>query len=141
MTVAEVLLRIGCTIVAWFLLYTHCLWLSIVQQVGCESDGDALWRLLLGLIPITVTFGFLIRAANKVSSVQQSLRWGAAPMLLLLPLALFAVWPTFTASTLGNSPICDIPDVAWHRWWAPAQLLVLLYIAIISYRNWRYQPA
>lgn len=141
MTVAEVLLRIGCTIVAWLLLYTHCLWLSVVEQVGCGSDGDALWRLLLGLIPITVTFGLLIGAANKVASVQATLRLGAVPLLLLLPLALLAVWPTFTTSTLGNQPICDIPNVAWHQWWAPAQLLVLLFIGVIAYRNWRFQPS
>lgn len=141
MTVAEVLLRIGCTIVAWLLLYTHCLWLSVVKQVGCESDGDALWRLLLGLIPVTISFGLLIGAANKVSSVQPMLRWGAAPLVVLIPLALFAIWPTYTASTLASNPICDIPDVAWHSWWAPAQFLVLLYIAIIAYRNWRFQPS
>jgi len=141
MTVAEVLLRIGCTIVAWLLLYTHCLWLSVVQQVGCGSDADALWRLLLGLIPITVTFGLLIGAANKVSSVQATLRLGAIPLLILLPLALSAVWPTFTTSTLGNQPICGIRDVAWHQWWAPVQLAVLVFIGVIAYRNWRFQPS
>lgn len=140
MTVAEILLRIGCTIVAWLVIYTHCLWLAVVKQVGCESDGDALWRLLLGLIPVTFAFGLLIGAANKVGSVQPMLRLGAAPLVLLVPLAIFAVWSTFEASTLGNDPICGIPDVTWHRWWGPAQFLIVLYISIMAYRNWRYQP-
>ncbi len=139
MTVAEILLRIGCTIVAWLMMYTHCLWLAILPRVGCASDGDELWRVLLGMVPITLLFSLLLGAANKVASVQASLRWGAAPLLLLVPLALMAIWPTFSASTLNDAPICSLPAKGWHLWWGPIQLITLAWVCHRAYKTFTYK--
>ena len=138
MTVAELLLRIGCTIVAWLIMYTHCLWLAVLPRVGCGSDGDELWRVLLGMVPITLLFTALIGAANKVDSVRDSLRWGAAPFALLLPLAILAIWPTLISSTLGDSGICTETPKAWHPWWAPVQLITLSWVSFKAYKTFTY---
>ncbi len=140
MTVAELLLRIGCNIVAWLVVYTHCLWLAVLPRVGCQTDGDELWRVLLGMLPITFLFSLLLSVANKVDSVRDSLKWGAAPLLLLVPLAIMAIWPTFLGSTLGDNSICEPPAKAWHFWWAPLQFLVLGWVSYKAYKNFTYQP-
>ncbi len=137
MLVAEVLLRIGCTVIAWLIMYTHCLWLSIIPAVGCQSDGDALWRLLLGFAPVTLLFGFLLNTSRKVGSVHENLRWGVAPLILLIPLSVKAIWPTLMESTVGGLAICGENTAWWHYWWAPIQLLVLAFIATMAWRAWR----
>ncbi len=137
MTIAELLLRIGCAIVAWLMMYTHTLWLAIVDDVGCGPDGDALYRLLLGLTLITLPFCFLLGLSRKVGSIHDTLRWGCAPLLLLVPLAANAVWPVLNASTLGDAPLCPGPVSAWHPWWAPLQLAVLAVVSLMAYRAWR----
>ena len=118
-------------------MYTHTLWLAIVDDVGCGPDGDALYRLLLGFLPMTFLFGLLLGVSRKVTSVHGMLRWGAAPLVLLVPLAIASVWPTLMASTLGDAPICSDIVSTWHKWWAPLQLVILAYISLQAYRAWR----
>ncbi|NOX49687.1 MAG: hypothetical protein GXP16_04020 [Gammaproteobacteria bacterium] len=132
--IPEVLLRLGCSLVAWMVLYTHCIWLATSRVVGCGPDGDELWRLLLGFAPIALGFSFLISAIQQLPEVAQIMRWLAAPFVLLIPLAIWPVITTFTASTLGSESICNT-HAWWHAWWAPVQLLTLGVITYSLYRN------
>jgi len=129
-----VLLRLGCSLVAWMVLYTHCIWLATLRVVGCGPDGDELWRLLLGFAPIALGFSFLISAIQQQREVAQIMRWLAAPFVLLIPLAIWPVITTFTATTLDSESICNT-HAWWHTWWAPVQLLTLGVITYNLYRN------
>lgn len=140
MIIAEVLLRIGCSIVAWLVIYTHCLWLALTWRLGCQADGDELWRVLLGLAPITMLFSLISGASRKVHSVHNSIRWGAAPLVILVPLGFMAIWPVFSSVNLGSNGICSIEPKAWHPWWAPLQLVTLGVILLMAWRNWQPKP-
>lgn len=138
MNAAELFLRLGCTMVGWLMVFTHLLWLGTLRVVTCNSDGDAMWRMLLALAPLAVMFSFTLTLTRKLSAVHSMLRWGIAPTVLLSALALLAVWPALQNVTLAGEPICAIEDVGWHAWWAPVQLgaiALLLGNAVRAFRN------
>ena len=138
MNIAEVLLRLGCALVAWIVIITHVVWLGTLRAVGCGPDGDQLWRLLLGFAAVTIGFSFLLDATRRISAVHDILRWGVVPVGFF---ALFAVLPVLTAltnTTLGGAPICGgAPVPAWHVWWAPVQVLTLSAVAFGCWRAFR----
>jgi hypothetical protein len=135
MTFAEVLLRLGTALVAWMVLYAYLLWLATLRVSGCDADGDALWRLLLGIAPLAVMLSPLVGASRPLIDVHRILRWGSLPLLLLVPLAVAAVWPTWERATLGGLDVCsDLPAAAWQVWWAPLQVTALLALAVIVWR-------
>ena len=136
MNVAETLLRLGCALVAWMVVLAHLVWLLALRNVGCDADGDNLWRLLFGFAAFTIGFAFLLPVSRKLREVHDILRWLAVPTGLLLLLALFPVWQAFSASTLGGAPICT-EQAAWHLWWAPVQLLAMSALGWNLWRVWR----
>lgn len=137
MNAAELFLRLGCTMVGWLMVFTHLLWVATIRVVGCNSDADAMWRMLLALAPLALGFSFLLQLSRRLPSVHSMLRWGLVPTVLLAALALWAVWPFFMQSTLGDAPICAVPDVGWHSWWAPVQLATIAVLVWNAYRAWR----
>lgn len=138
MSFGEVFLRLGCSLVAWMVVYTHCIWTAMLRVTGCVADGDELWRLLLGLAPLTLGFCLLLNVSHKLTEVHRIVAWLAVPLLVLIPLALVAVWPWLDASTLGRSAICaDGEASTWQVWWAPVQLVTLAAIALAVTRVWR----
>ena len=137
MSIIEVLLRLGCGLVAWLVVYTHCIWTATLFVTGCDSDGDSLWRLLLGFAPFTVGFCLLLNITSKLVEVHRILVWASAPLLLFVPLALRAIWPTFTGATLEGGGICGVSPVPdWHLWWAPVQFGVMAVIVGAAARSW-----
>ncbi len=135
------LLRLGCSMVAWLVVYTHLLWLATLRVINCSSDGDAMWRLLLGFAPVALGFATLLQLSRRLPAVHEILRWAAAPLVLLIPLAIAAILPTLTTSTLGAEAICSEPMQPWHRWWAPLQLFTIGLLCVLAYRAWRPQPS
>ena len=123
--------------VAWMVIYTQCIWTATLFVTGCESDGDNLWRLLLGFAPFTLGFCLLLNVTHKLPEVHKILIWLSAPLILFVPLALRAIWPSLVNSTLGGTSICpgDTP-AGWHFWWAPAQLFVQGVICFAVTRMW-----
>jgi len=137
MRIIEVLLRLGCGLVAWMVIYTHCIWTATLFVTGCESDGDNLWRLLLGFAPFTIGFCLLINTTHKLTEVHKILKWLAIPLILFVPLALRAIWSTFTTATLQGLPICTGSEIlSWHFWWAPVQFFVQVLIVAMVIRMW-----
>ena len=132
----EVLLRLGCNLVAWMIVYTHCLWLATLRITSCEAASDEFWRLLLGFAPVAIGFSFLLGAMNKMPEIARILRLLGVPMVVLLPLAAWPVFSALVTSTIGSAPICGIEIVGWHFWWAPAQLATLAFITIAVVRPW-----
>ena len=60
----------------------------VLHVTGCGPDGDALHRLLLGLVPVTLVFAFLIRVTRPFAEIHAMLRWLGVPLGLLLLLGL-----------------------------------------------------
>ncbi len=131
------LLRLGCALVAWMVLYTHCIWLATLSVTGC-ADGDHLWRLLLGFAPFTLGFCLLLNVSRRLIEVHRILVWLSVPLVVVIPLALHALWPTLQTATLSGDAIC-IADSApgWHFWWAPVQLIVIAGILVAVGFSWR----
>ncbi|MDH3339114.1 MAG: hypothetical protein OER22_12375 [Gammaproteobacteria bacterium] len=138
MQFAEVFLRLGCSLVAWMVLYAHFLWLAALYAMGCGPDGDEMHRLLLGLAPFTCGFAFLLRVTRPFAEIHSILRWLGAPLLLLLPFAVRSVWHVFQAVNINSSAICtsDAPTT-WQSLWAPVQLITALLVAYMVVRVWR----
>ncbi len=138
MRIIEVLLRLGVSLVAWMVIYTHCVWTGTLNVTGCGADGDALWRLLMGFAPFTVLFCLLLNVSAKLVEVHRILRWLAVPLAVFLPVALYATWPWFVHATLDDKAICsDSAANTWHVWWAPLQFAVFGLIAWSVWRVWR----
>ena len=136
MSFAEVLLRLGTALVAWMVVYAYLLWLAALRVSGCDADGDALWRLLLGFAPVAAALSPLVGATRPLADVHRILRWASAPLLLLVPLAAVAIWPTWQRATVAGLDVCAAaPADAWQVWWAPAQLLAVLVILVVVWRR------
>ena len=138
MTIAEMLLRLGCSLVAWLVVYAHCLWLGTLRIVGCGPDGDAFWWLLLWSAPLAAGCALLIPVSSRLPDLHRVLRWGFVPLVGLIPLALIPVWSTFATVNLAGAGICEpVPGATWQRVWAPAQLTAIVVIAASALWAWR----
>ncbi len=138
MRFAEVFLRLGCSLVAWMMLYTHFVWLTALGNIGCGPDGDELHRVLLGLAPVTVGCAFLLRMTRPFMEIHRILRW------LALPLAAFMLAGTYQAFLIARSvyatglAICSTSDAAaWHQIWGPVQLLAVIVGTAMLIGVWR----
>lgn len=140
MNFAELLLRLGCALVGWLIVFTHILWLATSRVVQCGSDGDEFWRLLLGFAPIAVAFACLLPLTRKIPGVHQTLRWAAAPLALISPLAVLAVAKVYASVNSAGTGICSAEPASWHSWWAPVQGVALIAITILVWRAFRAQP-
>ena len=140
MRFSEVLLKLGVSLVSWIVLYAHILWLAVAGKVGCGPDGDEVFRVLLGLVPLTLLCTWLLKATRSLGEVHRTLLWASLPLLLLSPFAMKAVAMVASGVNLHGRSICtaELPSW-WEQIWAPAQLLVLVFAAIIIVRMWRFQ--
>ncbi|MEM7220544.1 MAG: hypothetical protein AAF515_19440 [Pseudomonadota bacterium] len=138
---ADIFLRLGVTLVAFMVIIGHLLWLSILPQIDCSADGSELWRALFWMAPLTLTFALLLLVSRKLPSIVQSIKFACVPVALLLPLALYGILPTLSASSIGGQPICaevaGYTSLLWERSWAPAQLFLVFVIAVQVWRYWR----
>ena len=134
--IAEMLLRLGCSLVGWMVVYTHCIWLGTLRVVGCGPDGDELWRLLLGFVPFAVGFSFLLTSTARFTEVAKILRWLAVPLVVLIPLAALPVFSAISSTTFASQPICGPSLAAWHAWWGPVQLFTLIVVGWRVFRAW-----
>ena len=142
MKFAEVFLRLGSSLVAWMMLYAYVLWLATLNTLGCGPDGDEMHRLLLGMAPAAFGFALLLRVTRSMPEVHSIIRWLAAPLLLLMPLALMSIWKVFARADVESLSICsNNAAVLWERAWAPVQLLSIILIAYLLMRVLKVHPA
>ncbi len=138
MRISEALLRLGCSLVAWMVLYAYFLWLAVLHSIGCGPDNDEMHRLLLGMVPLAIGFSFLLRVTRPFPEIHQMLRWLSLPLLLLLPFIVNSVWSVLARSTLGAISLCtDMPAAPWEELWAPIQFLSLIFCSWMIFRTWR----
>jgi hypothetical protein len=134
---AEVFLRLGASLVAWMMLFAHFLWLAAVYVMECGADGDEMYRLLLGLAPLTCGFALLLRVTRPYVEVHSMLRWLAVPLLLLMPFALRSIWQAFRNVNINSSPLCaNTEATAWQQLWAPIQLVTLVFVCYLVVKLW-----
>jgi hypothetical protein len=134
--VAEIILRLGCALVGWLLLFAHGILLGVVPVADCTPElwrATLLFALLGGLAAAILPVGLPWRA---------TLRWLALPALPLLGAgALLAVrlWDGVSGAALcdvlaeAEEPLSGEP---WQRAWAPIQLAVTLACAVQALRFW-----
>jgi hypothetical protein len=141
MSFAEIFLRLGSALVAWMVLYSYYLWVAILRQAGCGADGDELYRLLLGMAPLTVGISILLRVTRPLADVHRALRWLSVPMLFLIPAAILSIWSVMARVTFGGEGICaPAAPSAWQTWWAPVQVVTVLISSWMLIRLWRREP-
>lgn len=132
MRFAEILLRLGLSLVAWMIVYAYFLWLTVLHLVGCAPDGPEMYRVLLGGAPFAAGTSLLLRSTRPLLDVHRILRWLAIPLVLLLPLILRNIADVLIRVKLGTGSLCDFEaSAAWHAWWAPLQLVAL---AVVIYK-------
>ena len=133
MTLIELLLRLGCGLVAWMVIYAHCIWVAVIRVTDCSGDVG-LWRLVFGFTPFTIAFSLLLGVTKKLKSVHPTIRLLGLPLIALVPLASLSVFPYLFSATLERQGICGTELVLWQIWWAPSQLAVLSLIVFTTYR-------
>jgi hypothetical protein len=138
MSIGEMLLRLGSCLVAWLIVYTHLIWLATLARVGCGTDGDQLWMLLLFFAPVAIGATWLLRVTRPLEELHAILRWFGVPLMVLLPMAAFAIWPSFVSATLGGRGVCNNAVASvWQAGWAPVQTITLAFVAVTIWRVWR----
>ena len=138
MRFAEVFLRLGSALVAWMVIYAHFLWLAVLFRVGCGPDGDEMYKLLLGLAPITIGVSFALRATRPFAEIHSMLRWFAVPLVLLLPFIGRIIWQAIDATVINEAAFCSgEPPPLWQLAWAPAQIVTVAIVLILAFRVWR----
>lgn len=120
-------------------LYAYFIWLAVLQKAGCQAGSDEMHRLLLGILPFAVGSAFLLRLTRPFAEIHSMLRWLVVPLVLLLPIALAAVWNVMSAVTLGGGAVCGAEQSAmWQVLWAPLQFLAIgtcIWMFIIVWRS------
>lgn len=133
-------MRLGITLVAYFMLIFHLGMVALVPQAKCSGDNPDIWVVTFVLAPLSLTFALLLLASKPLKSVVQMLKWGCVPVLILAPLALIGTLPIFSSTTLGGAPICPgitgYSNLVWQQAWGPLQLGVIAIIAIQATRYW-----
>jgi hypothetical protein len=134
----EVFLRLGCSLVAWMMLYTYIVWLAALHVMACGPDGDEMHRLLLGLAPFACGFAFMLRMTRPFPEVHRMLSWLGIPIALLALFAVANIWTVFMRVSLDAISICSEQAATfWQLIWAPTQFAALLVIALLVFGNWR----
>jgi hypothetical protein len=136
MGAAELMLRLGCSLVAWLVLLAHCLWLAALDVVECGDAGARPWFAMLLWTPMTLAFAVLLRVGFVVPGVGGALR---LPAVLVIPLAVLAsraALTTLADVNLRGGSICD-SAASWTPFWAPAQLATLVTIGAVAIGAWR----
>ena len=137
MRFAEVFLRLGCALVAWMVTYAYFIWLAVAGRVGCGPDGDEMFRLLLGMAPISVLCAFLLGSTRTLQDVHRILRWLALPLVPVLPFATYTIGMVFGRVAINENAICaESPSAVWVQWWAPVQSASLAFVCIMLIRVW-----
>ena len=134
MSFSEIVLRLGCTLVAWLVGLTHGLMLANIRVMPCASGSTDPFLTTLGFGLVSAAFLFLLPVGRKVPGVSRPLQWLLLPLFVLAPFAAREVVPLFVSSTLGSEPLCAASAsetlggqaVGWERIWAPLQLGILL---------------
>lgn len=138
MRFAEVFLRLGCSLVAWMLVYTFVVWLAALHAMGCGPDGDEMHRLLLGLAPIAAGCAFMLRLTRPFPEIHRMLGWLGVPVLLLLPFAMRNIWTAFSRTAIDGLSVCtNETSSMWQQIWAPAQFVALMLIVLLAAAVWR----
>ena len=126
-------MRLGCNLVGWMIIYSHCIWLGVIPQIGCGPEGDELFLLSLVFSPVAIGAALLLGLAHKLPTVVGYLKWMALPLFLLVPLAVIPILTALDTATLGGTGFCDsIAATGWQRAWAPIQIVTLLVIVTAS---------
>ena len=134
MRLSEVLLRLGSHLVGWLVIYSHCIWLGVIPQIGCGSESIELFRLSLGFAPLAMIASVLLGFAHRLFSVVAYLKWLAAPLLVLLPLAFRPVIQALRTSAEGVDYCGVAQATVWQQVWGPVQCLTLIVIAVMAIR-------
>ena len=139
---AELFFRLGSALVGWIVVYAYLLMVAVIPRSSCSLTNDGLW---LPTLYMAVLVAVCVPLMQLGTFLRESLRWLAAPLVLLWPLALLAVLPYVNEATVDGKHVCAVlnpsfaPDSqpGWHRLWAPAQLLALAAVAWSVWRYWR----
>lgn len=138
MRLSEVLLRIGSSFVAWMIIYAYFIWLAVIERAGCGENGDEIFKLLLGTAPFAAGAAFLLRSTRPFPDIHNIIKWFSVPAAALLLLAIPVVWRIFGTVNLGDAGICaDLPSAAWHRYWAPLQMVAIAICIWKIFTVWR----
>jgi len=128
MSFSEIILRVGCTLVAWLFAVGHGVLLLTISRMPCGDGQNDPFLTLMILGGIALGLSALLPVAKKVPGVAETLRWLFVPLLVLVPFAVAQVVPYLMSSTFEAAPLCEATTMArgWERLWAPLQLAALL---------------
>ena len=118
MRFAEIIFRVGSTVVGWIMAYVYLLVLAVIPLSGCTRQPQDLWLGSLILAGAMALCLFLIPLGRRVSD---SSRWLSIPAIILLPFAMLAVLPWLGPVTIGGAPLCGarLDGAAAPGWTAP----------------------
>jgi hypothetical protein len=138
-TLAELILRMSCGLVAWLLVFCHGLLLAVVPQADCSPE---LWRTTL----LFAAFGLIAALLLPVALPwRASLRWLALPCAPLWVYGAYVSAGLLEPATIEGVALCDAltnaPNPAaaaiWQRAWAPVQIATLVLCVVQGLRYWR----
>lgn len=138
MRLAEVFLRIGCSLVGWMILVAYVLWLAVAGHAACDGDPVELYRLLLFAAPIASVLTLMIRLTHPLPEIHQMMRWIGIFPALFVPNATMTIIAAFRAAYVSATGPCGIGSApTWFGAWPIVQAIALLACLAIVVFNWR----
>lgn len=138
MRFAEVFLRLGTALVAWMVVTGFFLWLAVAGRVGCDADGDQLYRVLGFVAPVAACISLLLSATKPLGEVHQILRWLGVFPLLIMPFALGTLWSAANLTLVAGKAFCSPADAPlWQTLWPGVQSLSMALCVFSISRLWR----
>jgi len=143
--VAEIILKLGCGLVGWLLVFSHGLVLAVTPAADCSTE---LWRAsLIFAVGAGVAALFLLPAALPWAG---HLRWCALPAAGLWIAGAWLAAPLVATTTFGGQELCaalaGMPTAEpgappWQRAWPPVQFAAIAGCAWQALRYWRRDDA
>ena len=136
------ILRLGCGLVGWLLVFAHALLIAVIPAADCSRELWGVSLLFAGLALV----GSLLLAGGL--GWRSQLRWCALPAAALWLRGLWIVIGLAPAS-LAGAELCAAlagapspePAPVWQRAWAPVQLAAIAACAFGAWRYWRPEDA
>lgn len=147
MSFAEVILRVGVTLVSWMMIYMHLVMMLILRVAQCPGGDTSPWKVTLITGVLAAGSSFAALYGHGARGMGEVFRYFALPLLVLVPWAAWLTLPYLTGATFGTLGMCDVrlgevsgsAVAGWQRGWAPLQLVVFAALAANGVRAWRQQ--
>ena len=135
------ILRLGCGLVGWLLVFSHALLLAVIPRADCSTE---LWSTSLLFAALAIVAALWLLPAGL--SFRSHLRWASLPAAAMWLYGVSVAAPLLAPGSGAGVELCAAlagdgvgaqTAPAWQRAWAPVQLAAMAGCAGQALRYWK----